>query len=320
MFVAKRIGLLVLCAGICGQCAVSQRGASDVHQTSWSEKLVDIGGRRLYVKCSGEARKGIPVVVMDAGMGNASDVWSLVQPKVAESARVCSYDRAGMGKSDRAPQAHTSEDIVNDLHNLLASAGINPPYVLVGHSLGGMNARLYASTYPNEVVGMVLVDSTHEDETDRMLALLPAEIKKKAKPEDMIVRSAEDIDFNRSVAQVRAANWHRDIPLIVLTRGSATFNPNDYAVPSLAPKFEEIRLELQTELVRRSSRGKQIIAEKSGHNIHRDQPELVIDAIRQVVEQAKSTPGRKHLSAIAVESDYRLPPFLTAQIEIELGY
>ena len=183
--------------------------------------------------------------------------------------------------------------MIDDLQNLLAKAGINPPYLLVGHSFGGMNARLYASKYPKEVVGIVLVDSTHEDENDRMLAVLPPEILKKAKPEDMIIRSAEDIDFNRSVAQVRAAKWHRDIPLIVLTRGSATFNPNEYAVPSLAPKFEEIRLELQKELVGRSSKGKQIIAEKSGHNIHRDQPALVIDAIRQVMKEAKSTGSKK---------------------------
>ncbi len=293
MFAAKKIGLLVLCAGICGQPAVAQRIASNVPQSSWFEKLVDVGGRRLYIKCSGAARKGMPIVVMDAGMGSTSNVWSLVQPKVAQFARVCSYDRAGMGKSDRPAQARTSQDIVNDLHNLLAEAGINPPYVLVGHSFGGMNARLYASKYPKEIVGMVLVDSAHEEETDRMLAVLPPEILKKAKPEDMIIRSAEDIDFNRSIAQLRAANWHRDIPLIVLTRGSATFNPNDYAVPSLAPKFEQIRLELQQELVRRSSRGRQIIAEKSGHNIHRDQPQLVIDAIREVIEEAKSTASRK---------------------------
>ena len=284
MIVARRLGLLVLCAGICGQCAVAQR------QTSWSEKLVDVGGRRLYINCSGEAREGLPVVVLDAGMGNASDVWSLVQPKLAQFARVCAYDRAGTGQSDRDSHAHSSQDIVNDLHNLLARAGIKPPYVLVGHSLGGMNARLYASKYQKEVVGMVLVDSTHEDENDQMLAALPAEIKKNAKPEDMIIRSAEDIDFSKSVAEVRAANWHSNIPLIVLTRGSATFNPNDYAVPSVAPKFEQIRLALQKELVTRSSKGKQIIVEKSGHNIHRDQPDLVIDAIRQVVEDAKSAP------------------------------
>jgi hypothetical protein len=135
---------------------------------------------------------------------------------------------------------------------------------------------------------MVLVDSTHEDETGRMLALTPPEVLKKVRPEDMVVQSPEGIDFEKSIAQVRAANWRSDIPLIVLTRGSATLNPNDYTVPSLASKFEQIRLELQQELVRRSSRGKQIIAEKSGHNLHQDQPELVVDAIRQVVTDAKA--------------------------------
>lgn len=288
-----RVGLLVVCAAVCGQCALAQHKAGNEQQSAPFEQLVDIGGRRLYIKCSGEARAGMPVVVLDAGMGNASDTWSLVEPNVSKFARVCSYDRAGMGKSDRAPQPRTSQDMVDDLHNLLAKAGLNPPYVLVGHSFGGMNARLYAGKFAKDVVGMVLVDSTHEDESDRMLAALPPEILKKAKPEDMVVRSAEDIDFNKSVAQVRAANWHRDIPLVVLTRGSANFNPNDYAVPSLAPKFEQLRLELQKELVGRSSKGRQIIAEKSGHFIQRDQPELVVEAIREVGEAAKATGSRR---------------------------
>ena len=278
----SRVSQLILAFGLLAGIVMCDGRLVDQSQF---EKLVDVGGRRLYIKCSGEARKGRPAVIMDAGLANTSDVWSLVEPKVAQFARVCSYDRAGVGKSDPAPQRHTSQDVVNDLHNLLAKAGISAPYVLVGHSFGGMNARLYASKYPNDVVGMVLVDSAHEDETERMIALLPPEMSKKAKPEDRVVQSAENIDFIGSIAEVRAANWRRDIPLIVLTRGSATFNPNDYAVPSLAPKFEQIRLELQQELVRRSSRGKQIIAEKSGHNIHRDQPELVIDAIRQVLEE-----------------------------------
>jgi pimeloyl-ACP methyl ester carboxylesterase len=293
MFAANRIILLILCAGICGQCAVAQRKTDDMRQISSFEELVDVGGRRLFIKCSGEANTGSPVVLLDAGMGNNSEAWSLVQPQAAQFARVCSYDRAGIGKSDRAPQPRTSQEIVNDLRNLLAKAGIKPPYVLVGHSFGGMNVRLHASQYPKEVAGMVLVDSAHEDEIDRMIALLPPEMLKNAKPEDMIIQSAEGIDFIKSIAQLRTANWHSDIPLIVLTRGSATFNPNDYAVPSLAPKYEQIRLELQQELVRRSSRGKQIIAEKSGHNIHRDQSELVIDAIRQVVDETKSTASRK---------------------------
>lgn len=279
--------LLVLCAALCGQCAFAQRKANTARQSLPLDELVDIGGRRLYIKCSGEARAGMPVVVLDAGLANTSATWSLVEPKVGEFARVCSYDRAGIGKSDRAPQQHSSKDIVLDLHKLLTKAAVNPPYVLVGHSFGGMNTRLYASEYPKEVVGIVLVDSTHEDESDRMLAVLPSEILKKAKPEDMVVRGAEAIDFDKSVAQLRAANWRRDIPLVVLTRGSATLNPNDYAVPTLAPKFEEIRLELQQELVRRSAKGRQIIAEKSGHFIHRDQPELVIEAIRQVLEEAR---------------------------------
>jgi pimeloyl-ACP methyl ester carboxylesterase len=212
MFATKRIVLLVLCAAFCGQCAVAQRKASNERPSFSREQLVDLDGRRLYIKCSAEARTGLPVVVMDAGMGSTSAVWSLVEPGVSQFARVCSYDRAGMGKSDRAPQPHTSQDIVNDLHTVLGKAGITPPYVLVGHSLGGMNARLYASEYPKEVVGMVLVDSTHEDENDRMLAVLPPEMLKKAKPEDMIIRSAEEMTsteaLHKYAQQIGTAIFH----------------------------------------------------------------------------------------------------------------
>jgi pimeloyl-ACP methyl ester carboxylesterase len=246
-----------------------------------------VGAYRLFIKCSGEAREGTPVVVLDAGHGDTSDTWDPVQPEVARFARVCSYDRAGTGKSDAAPKPRTSEDIVRDLHALLANAGIKPPYVLVGHSFGGLNARLYASRYPEEVVGMVLVDSSHEDQDDRALALMPPEVLKQAKPEDMVVPSPEGVDFKKSFAQVRAADWHSDIPLIVLTQGRR-FNPEDYRVPSLAPKFQQLHMELQRDLARRSSRGRQIVAEKSGHYIQRDQPELVVDAIRQVVEEART--------------------------------
>jgi len=125
-------------------------------------QLVDIGGFRLHLNCIGQ---GTPTVVMDAGGGAPSIAWGLVPSEIAKFTRVCTYDRAGFGWSDpnlRTPRS--SQQSVDELHLLLTKAGIIPPYILVGHSLGGVNMRLYASQYPEDVVGLVLVDSSHENQ------------------------------------------------------------------------------------------------------------------------------------------------------------
>ena len=125
-----------------------------------AQRLVEVEpGRRLNLYCLG---KGSPTVVFDAGAGDENAVWALVQPVIATHTRACSYDRAGYGYSDPGKRAGTSANFVDDLRRLLVAAPINPPYILVGHSFGGMNVRLYADTYPAEVVGMVLVDPTLE--------------------------------------------------------------------------------------------------------------------------------------------------------------
>src|SRR5215213_8233081 len=121
-------------------------------------KMAAVSGHGMQLYCAGKARGG-PTVVMDSGLGGGLLDWQTVQPKVAKFARVCSYDRSGLGWSESGPKPHTSPQIVEELHTLLENAGVGCPYVLVGHSFGGANAQLYAAEYPKEVAGMVLVDS-----------------------------------------------------------------------------------------------------------------------------------------------------------------
>ena len=160
------IGLAALVSVLALVGAIYQIIATQINEKKYPPpgRLVDVGGYRLHIHClERESEKGGPTVVMDAGIGECSLGWSLVQPEIAKFAHVCTYDRAGLGWSDSAPTARTSQQIVSDLHALLGNAGIEPPYVMVGHSFGGLNLRLYASRFPEEVAGMVLVDSAHED-------------------------------------------------------------------------------------------------------------------------------------------------------------
>lgn len=297
MFVSFRILLLLLCVSSFAQYALAQGVQDEVRGSASFDKLVNVGGgRRLHVRCSGMNFEGSSTVVLESGAGSDSSVWNRVQPEVARFTRVCSYDRAGLGGSDPVPVLRTIVALTEDLHSLLVNAKVTGKYILVGHSMGGILSRLYASYYPAEVVGMVLVDSAHEDEPDRTLALMPPdmlkEMLKQAKPGDLVVQTPERIDNGSIRAMMNALNWHTDIPLIVLTQGRP-YGPDMFPVPSIAPKAYQLHLALQRDLVRRSSRGRQIIAMKSGHGIHQDQPELVIDAIRQVVKEVQKVGRRR---------------------------
>src|SRR5438045_4024666 len=126
-------------------------------------RLVDIGGRRLHIHCSGS---GSPTVITESGSSSFSIEWALVQDRVSSFTRICSYDRAGFAWSDRGPAENTVEETMDDLHRLLRAAGVAPPYLLVGHSIGGMYVRAYQRRYPEQVVGLVLVDATPEEDLE----------------------------------------------------------------------------------------------------------------------------------------------------------
>jgi len=138
-------------------------------------RSVDLGGFSLNINCTG---LGSPTVILESGLGVPAIGWNLVQPDIAKFSRVCSYDRAGYGWSASGPSPRTSLEISKELHALLEKAGVSPPYTLVGHSFGGFNVRVFNGLYPGEVLGMVLVDSSHEDQESRMPASFQAAMAK----------------------------------------------------------------------------------------------------------------------------------------------
>jgi pimeloyl-ACP methyl ester carboxylesterase len=126
-------------------------------------RLIDVGGWRLHLNCIGESKEGQPTVILEPGIGDFSVEWSLVQPRIASVAPVCSYDRAGDGWSDLGPYPRTLHQIVYELHTLLERANVRPPYVLVGHSYGGWLVQQYASDYRMQVAGIILVEPGESD-------------------------------------------------------------------------------------------------------------------------------------------------------------
>ena len=143
--------------------SVATKRAEEAHPPPG--EMVDVGGHRLHIYCEGE---GGPTVVLEAALGNSSAHWVRVQREVSKVTRVCAYDRAGMGWSERGPEPRDAERVSGELHALLEGAGVEGPYVVVGHSYGGLYARMYAARYPAEVAGVVLVDSSHPEQFERL--------------------------------------------------------------------------------------------------------------------------------------------------------
>ena len=248
-----------------------------------SGNRVDIGGRALFISCTGT---GSPTVVLEAGGGNSADTWVSVQPEVARFTRVCSYDRAGLGQSDPAPSGvRTVQDSVDDLHALLAAADISGPIVLAGHSFGGLITRLYASQYPDDVAGVVLVDGMPPDLLASALALLPAEERRETftimrglHPQD-----PEHLDIIASGIWVMA-HPPAPVPTVVLAAGlhGAPGAPPD-------PAFEDLWAELQRGQARALD-ARLVSVPEGDHFLQHDRPELVVEAIRLVVEAVRD-PG-----------------------------
>ena len=309
-------GLFVVILAISGILYENIAEARDRRFNANPGKRFDVGGFKMNIDCTG---KGIPTVILESGLGDTFLSWRKVQPQIAQFVQVCSYDRAGLGYSDPSPLSRTSRVIAEELHALLQAAGIPPPYILVGHSLGGYNVRLFQSLYPKEVAGMVLVDASHPDQENRF----PPELKTMEGTwqreaaflayttpfgitrvlgfcEDDPRERAAECNFHSSreaLAELRAfpksaheaaaAGTLGDLPLIVLSHDPD--KPSSELSPEVAKPTNEAWEKMQEELAHLSTRGTQTIAKNSAHYIQNDRPDLVIDAVRKVVDEARAT-------------------------------
>jgi pimeloyl-ACP methyl ester carboxylesterase len=305
--------VVVLLAGVIYQFLATQLAYGNYPAPG---QMVSVSGHNMHLYCTGKA--GGPTVVMDAGLGGGVLDWQTVQPKVATFARVCSYDRSGIGWSESGQKPRTSRRIVEELHALLSDAGEEGPYVLVGHSFGGANVQLYASEYPGDVAGMVLVDSALDtrvlDKDLRAATAPPSPLLIKATAPLGILRlvpSVGEESLPKRLAQQRSAiyNGTRHLyaaadesatvqesvagatdaaptlgekPLVVLSAGA-----RQYPSTKQAKRADEQTNEFEAGLADLSENSELVVAKNSAHYIHFDRPELVVDSIRRVVEASR---------------------------------
>ncbi len=256
-------------------------------------RLVDVGGYRLHIRCSGQ---GSPAVVLIHGFGGTLGGWQEVHSRIARFTRVCSYSRAGLGRSEPPPDLPSrvdGRDLVMELHTLLRRSGVRAPYVPVGHSFGGAIAQLFADRYRSEVHGAVLVDPVPATFLSVPRPRL-YRIAGKARVERLLTRGAREgdrwVDIERVGRQLLAAGGLGSVPMILLTRGITP--------PDSTPAFEQLWSQLQGQEAELSTNSVHVIATQSGHGIQRDQPTLVVQAARHVVASARtgsSLPSCRHL-------------------------
>lgn len=308
-----RVAVLIIGLALIGAIYESMAEAADAKAYPPPGELVDVGGYHLHINCTGT---GGPTVVIEAGLGDWSTGWDVVQQGVAKETRVCTYDRAGWGWSEAGPLPRDAAQSAKELHALLQNANIPGPYVIVGHSLGGLAVRVFANEYASEVAGVVLIDSMSPRQFTQSQGGAQSQIDTQSQPFSLpamlarfgVVRllarplgimpsvpSEGDAYFSRLVrpqsaqaltnesqgmpsagAEAAAVKTFGNLPLIVLT---ARLNN--------IPGWQE----WQAELLQLSSNSQQLFA-ASGHNIHFEKPDTAIAAILQMVQHVRETGTR----------------------------
>jgi pimeloyl-ACP methyl ester carboxylesterase len=313
------LSILLIASLVLSSAFQAYASATDQRTYPAPGRMIDVGGHHLHVYCLGE---GDPTVILEAGMSGWSTDWVLVQPTVAKATRVCTYDRAGYGWSDAGPLPRDSQQVAAELHTLLAEAGIDGDIILVGHSLGGLFVQNYAKRYPQQVKGIVLVDSVHPEQSLRMqedvrkkyernlraltsmtrilaptgsLRLagqsvttiadeLPGEYQSMARSLGYQSKAYQALDgemasFQQSQSQVRDAGPLPKIPMAVISSSFVEDFPPGFSEGDIKSTWDELQADLS-----KLATMPQVIAANSGHYIHIDQPEPVIQSVLKMVD------------------------------------
>ena len=299
------IGLLTACTAASpggstaptaiGSPAPSTPGSIASPAASTSEDMLadlDIGGRTMHILCVGPTDPAKPTVIFESGLGGDAGQWSDVLHELGGSTRACAYDRAGAGNSEPATVGRTTEDQVADLRALLAVAKVPPPYILVGHSVGGWNVMVHAASHPADVVGAVMVDVRPPAASQRWLEALPppsateSEAIAMARDESTTfdtdpTLNPEGLRLAESAAQAIATKGFGDKPLIVLAAAETSALAEGFD-PTLGARMVGIWWDLQQDLASRSTRGRLVKVENSSHEMPIDRPDAIADAIREI--------------------------------------
>lgn len=286
--------------------------------------LVEVNGKFSHLQCSGE---GSPTIILEAGLDNAgSQVWETIRPALGRLSRVCAYDRAGIMWSDRREKPRDAEKIVGELHELLEAAAEPPPYVMVGHSLGGPLIRVFAHRFSDEVAGFVFVDSSHPEQNERLppeavrdvplsllkgisafgIMRLSSPAPSSALPQDVgqatvgyLPQSIEGVTDEMDVLdtifeQAQRTGPFGDLPTVVLTAGTLPDPLPPWIDEDMAVEMQRVWADLQDELAELSTNTDHRVIVGASHYIQWDDPEAVIAAVRDVVTAHRdSAPVRR---------------------------
>ncbi|MGM0446106.1 MAG: alpha/beta fold hydrolase [Bacillota bacterium] len=249
---------------------------------NFQERYFNINNKKIYCKYNNNHHS--PTVIFEAGLADNSKTFKNIQSEISKCFSTLSYDRAGLGKSKGDIKTRSGLELVSDFNMLLKKAPVGPPYILVSHSFGTLISRLFASIYPNQIVGMLLIDPSPENKEKYFNKILQNELKEKMTNYFNNPKlNGEKIDKVKTYKEVKKHNKEFDFPLTIISRGL----PNCYGENWPEQKMLEIEQSLQVEIKNIAKDNRMITAEKSGHFIHIDQPELVIEEIKNLIEKIK---------------------------------
>ncbi|ALQ68141.1 alpha/beta hydrolase [Bacillus sp. SH7-1] len=237
------------------------------------EKYVQVDDFKMYSRVF-QGKKLQPVIIMEAGYGDYSNAWDHIAEELTEFGTVLTYDRAGLGKSGVSSKRRISSEMIKDLRSCLEQLQLKPPYIFVGHSFGGINARLFATFYSEDMLGIILVDSTPENYKKDFLPIMSPEFQEAYYKQFVHESSYEEFMFSLGEADKHCQSM-RNIPLVVLAAGKKAYYSQEAQMKWL---------QLQDELLRLSSNHTFVIAEQSGHYIQKDEPQYIIDAVKWIIE------------------------------------